>query len=394
MVYRLGTMAGHVAPYALVAVALVAAAGSTEECAEQTDVVVKAQRFGDGRSYAYLVENNGTAPIHVVTIGQGAFISVDYSTEPASTGSPRGWKGEHVVVPDPRRPASHSATLIKYRWKAEDPAACIQPGLSLSGFSIQLPTPHESALAYLRRDGVTRSPADLPWDPPFEERLAPQPDLTDVPFSVLRQGGCEVEGTVELDGLPAAREFAPPPTGPAVTHDTRCLGPATDVVVKALRFSDGHSYAYSVTNNGRTPIRSIYIGRGAFIDNSNSTVPASIGSPRGWSGQDVWMPDPRRPGWHAPRLIEYQWRAGDDRENWIQPGRSLSGFSIQLPTPHESALIHLRRTRAYSPHAELRTDPAFAEQLPLQPYLADVPFSVLPWGGCLVVGTVELDGDS
>ena len=387
-------MAGRAARYALAAVALVAAAAPAEECAEQSaDVVVKAQRFGDGRSYAYLVTNNGTAPIHVVTIGQGAFIGVDYSTEPASVGSPRGWKGEPVVVPDPRSPAPHTATLIEYRWEAEDPDASIQPGLSMSGFSIQLPTPHESALAYLRRDGISRSPADLPWDPPFEERLAPQPDLAEVSFGVLRQGGCEVEGTVEVDGVPGAREFAPPPIGTAAAPEGLCLGPATDVVVKALRFSDGHSYAYSVRNNGRTPIRSIYIGREALIDNSNSTIPVSIGSPRGWSGQDVWMPDPRRPGWHAPRLIEYQWRAGDDRENWIQPGRSLSGFSIQLPTLHESALIHLRRTRAYSPHAELRTDPAFAEQLPLQPDLADVPFSVLPWGGCWVVGTVELDGD-
>ena len=384
-------MAGHVAPYALVAVALVAAAAPAEECAEQADVVVKAQRFGDGRSYAYLVTNNGTAPIHVVTIGQGAFIGVDYSTEPASIGSPHGWKGEHVVVPDPRSPASRSATLIKYRWKAEDPAACVQPGLSLSGFSIQLPTPHESALAYLRRDGVTRSPADLPWDPPFEERLAPQPDLTDVPFSVLRQGGCEVEGTVELDGVPAAREFAPPPDGPAVTQDVRCLGPATDVAVKARPFSDGHSYAYSVTNNGRTPIHFVQIGWGALIEISYSTEPASIGSPHGWKGQDVWVQDPRRPGSHSPRLIQYLWQAGDDRENWIQPGRSLSGFSIQLPTPYESALIDLRRTRTYNPLAELQTDPSFAERLPPQPDLADVPFSALRYGGCAVEGTVKLD---
>ena len=205
-------MARRAAPLAIAALATAAYAAPEESAASGTlcanveqpagEVVVKAHRFSDGRSYAYLVINNGTMPIFNVSIGRGAFIEIDYSTRPTSIGSPSGWKGMDVWVPDPRWPQSHSPRLIKYLWEAEDPDAWIQPGRSLSGFSIQLPTPHESALAYLRVSKVYQSLEDLPTDPPFEERLVPQPDLTDVPFKVLQYGGCDVSGAVELDGGP------------------------------------------------------------------------------------------------------------------------------------------------------------------------------------------------
>ena len=184
---------------------MLAASAPAEECAgDAADVVVKALQFSDGRSYAYLVVNNGKTPIYSVSVGWGAFIEGTYNTEPVSVGSPTGWEGRHVVVPDPRLPQSHSPRLIQYLWEAgDDPKTWIQPGRSLSGFAIQLPTPHESALAYLRVSLVYRSLAELPKDPPFEERLPPQPDLASVPFEVLRSGGCEIVGTVELDVLPA-----------------------------------------------------------------------------------------------------------------------------------------------------------------------------------------------
>ena len=199
-------MARYVAGFALGTLAMLAASAPAEECAgDAADVVVKAHRFSDGRSYAYLVMNKGAAPIRSFYIGWGAFIDSSYSSEPVSIGSPSGWKGRHVVVPDPRQPESHSPRLIKYLWEAgDDSKIWIQPGRSLSGFSIQLPTPHESALAYQHFWKSRGYPAELPKDPPFEERLPPQPNLASVPFEALPTGGCPVVGTVELDGVPDA----------------------------------------------------------------------------------------------------------------------------------------------------------------------------------------------
>lgn len=188
--------------------ATVAAAAPVEDCVKQPgdDVVVKAHRFSDGRSYAYLVTNNGATPIRNVYIGWGAFIEIDYSTEPMSIGSPDGWNGMYVFVPDPRWPQSHSPRLIQYLWEAEDPETWIQPGRSLSGFSIQLPTPREAALAYRRFFESLGSVAELPADPPLEERFDPPPDLANVPFQVARSGACDAEGMVELDGAPKAAD--------------------------------------------------------------------------------------------------------------------------------------------------------------------------------------------
>ena len=199
-------MARYAAGCALAAIATLTAAESAEECAERAaDVVVEALQFSDGRSYAYLVVNNGTTPIYSVCVGWGAFIEGAYNTEPVSVGSPAGWEGMHVVVPDPRLPQSHSPRLVKYRWNALDnQKAWIQPGRSLSGFSVQLPTPRETELAYRHFWGSRGFASDLPKDPPLAERLPPQPDLADVPFGVLRSGGCPVVGTVELDKVPGA----------------------------------------------------------------------------------------------------------------------------------------------------------------------------------------------
>lgn len=150
---------------------------------------VKALRFNDGRSYAFVVTNNGPKPIRSISIGWGGppYIEGSVKTEPASMGSPSGWKGRHLDQPDPRLPKSHSPTLVRYYWTAEEDAMLIEPGRSLSGFSVQLPTPHEMELAWLRSmrlQGVSVGTSDLPTDPPINDRLPPQPDLTRVSFEV------------------------------------------------------------------------------------------------------------------------------------------------------------------------------------------------------------------
>ncbi len=154
-----------------------------------SEYVVKALRFSDGRSYAFVVTNNGPKPIFSVSIGWGGppYIEGSVKTEPTNVGSPTGWKGRHLNHPDPRLPKSHSPTHIRYYWVTDDDAMAIAPGRSLSGFSVQLPTPREMELAWLRSresQGVPAEPSDLPRDPPINDRLPPQPDLTRVSFRV------------------------------------------------------------------------------------------------------------------------------------------------------------------------------------------------------------------
>ena len=201
-------MSRRAAPVSFAALALLAAAeppAPAEDCPNQAgaEVVVKALRFSDGRSHSFMVTNNGTSPIFAISIGDGAFIENSYNVQPVSVGSPSGWEYTYVLGQDPRLPGSHSHTLTSYLWSAlEDPEAWIQPGRSLSGFSVQLPTPHEAVLAYFAFWESVGMPEERPTEQSWarmEARLPPQPDLTKLPFEVLRSGERCVVGTIELD---------------------------------------------------------------------------------------------------------------------------------------------------------------------------------------------------
>ena len=48
--------------------------------------------------------------------------------------------------------------------------------------------------------------------------------------------------------------------GPSVHADECPKAAGSEVVVEALRFSDGRSYVYRVTNNGTSPISTLSIG--------------------------------------------------------------------------------------------------------------------------------------
>ena len=205
-------MSRRAARLSFAALALLAAAErpALAECERAGDeIVVKALRFSDGRSYSFRVINNGTSPIYNLTIGRGAFIEASYDVEPASVGSPSGWKYTYVLGQDPRLPGSHSHTLTSYLWAAlKSPEAWIQPGRSLSGFSIQLPTPREASLAFWKSIGTPEQPTEQSLAR-MEARLAPQPDLTKLPFDVLRSGGRCVVGTIELDSGSDADDAQP-----------------------------------------------------------------------------------------------------------------------------------------------------------------------------------------
>ena len=196
---------------ALAALAVAEQLEPVEECPRpaRSEVVVKALRFSDSRSYAFTVTNNGTRPIRIFAIGSvgtaGPFIEDTYNSIPINMGSPNGWKGRHLGSTDPRLPNSHAETLIRYYWDSEDEESWIQPRRSLSGFVVQLPTPHETEIISRRLNeswGLSGEPLK---DPPLAERLPPQPDLMRVPFKVLGVAGkCQSAiGTVVPDRVDA-----------------------------------------------------------------------------------------------------------------------------------------------------------------------------------------------
>ena len=163
------------------------------DCPQETsDVAVKVARFsGYPPAYVFMVTNNGTNPISTLDVGstfgstQGDFgwdklIEVSEESVPMSMGSPGGWNGQPVPGQDPRLPQAHSFSLTSYLWVSDDPESWIQPGQSLSGFSVQLP-------------GSGNEMDDGGRHPNY-------PDLTDVPFVIRAEGPlCHVVGMVEPD---------------------------------------------------------------------------------------------------------------------------------------------------------------------------------------------------
>ena len=199
-------MSRHAAPCAFAVFAMLAAAepsDQAEECPKEagSEVVVRALRSSDGRSYAYRVTNNGTSPIYNLSIGRAGdtFIEDSHGANPTSMGSPTGWKGSYERLQEyPRQPGPPAPKLIHYFWHAEGSGAWVQPGRSLSGFSVQLPTPEEVKLAYQRYRESSGDDAEPMEDAPFEQ-LPPQPDLTAVHFRVRSDRRCALVGTVERD---------------------------------------------------------------------------------------------------------------------------------------------------------------------------------------------------
>ena len=125
-----------------------------------------------------------------------------------------------------------------------------------------------------------------------------------------------------------------------------CPQDASGVVIRAIRFSeDPPAYTFMVTNNTSRPLTSLSIGMGVglfgqdqFIEASEQNQPTSVGAPSDWEGWHVLAKDPRLPNSESRTLIKYRWFSNDDPKSWIQPGQSLSGFSVQFPglkTPSE-----------------------------------------------------------
>ena len=59
--------------------------------------------------------------------------------------------------------------------------------------------------------------------------------------------------------------------------------PSSEVAVKALRFSDGRSYSFMVTNNGTRPIMNISVGWQGHGDTLSRTP--TTPDPRAWERQ-------------------------------------------------------------------------------------------------------------
>ena len=182
--------------FALIQMGGVSAAGEVKRanCPQKPSaVVIRALQFsGAPRNYAFMVTNNSTRPIVSLDIGTGLFgrdwyrfIELSERSRPTSVGSPSGWYGGSLLVRDPRQPGSESRTLVVYFWGHNqnipfESRVWIQPGQSLSGFSVQLPAS----------------------ETPIEGQIPPaaHPDLTNVPFNAHTfGGGCPEVGMVEAD---------------------------------------------------------------------------------------------------------------------------------------------------------------------------------------------------
>lgn len=187
----------------------------------------------------------------------------------------------------------------------------------------------------------------------------------------------------------------------------------SDIVVKAIRFEgDPFHYAFMVTNNSKEPILEVTIGRGEGRDDwweegdiewASATVPITFGTPRGWKARIVRGEEKRLESESEIRgLFSYEWSV-DDQFEWrpdelgqgrgagIQPGRSLSGFSVQLPTPEQS-----RFTQRFSWIARGIGDPGIfgltdKQRLKLQPDLRNVRFIAGDGNRCLQLGDVQAD---
>lgn len=160
-------------------------------------VRVMAYKFADEDppSYSFRVVNGADSPIHTVVIGTDPSLYTR-SHVPKSMSAPEGWAGR------PEFEAERHSEYMHYLWGVTERANGrgsldyppiygagpheIQPGESLSGFSIHL--------EYL-------------WAPTNEDdRLIVQEDLRSVSFRVrLVDGRCHV-GRVQPDGLQARQE--------------------------------------------------------------------------------------------------------------------------------------------------------------------------------------------
>lgn len=151
---------------------------------------------------------------------------------------------------------------------------------------------------------------------------------------------------------------APEPSSPSKVGG--CPPEPADVVVEVLRFDAGVlSYAFRVTNNDEGAIHSLAIGEDVGqlppLIVPPDTVPTSIRAPSGWRGVHVFGQDWRKPGRHWTPAVSYVWIA-EDEEARIQPGESLSGFSLLLPAPTRPDPAELGRGHSDLTKVSLLTD--------------------------------------
>ena len=178
--------------------------------------------------------------------------------------------------------------------------------------------------------------------------------------------------------LAALAILAAPASGQEDTNPRGChiIGPDGPVRVIAYKFAveDPPSYAFRVVNNSDAPIFVVSIGSHPYLL-SIDHQPSSITAPEGWRGIPAY-------GYESP-YMHYFWEvtepadgrepvADSERRHEIQPGESLSGFSIQLREHIE-------------PYTEDGT-------LFVQEDLRHVSFEALVASGACYVGRVQPDG--
>jgi hypothetical protein len=138
-------------------------------------------------------------------------------------------------------------------------------------------------------------------------------------------------------GMLGAPAFAA--IGASATISSQQLGPSS------------YKYSMTLTNTGDTPIGTFWFGWIPAYDLLPSH-PTDFGSPAGWTGIDA--PD-------AFGTASAQWV---NTVTPLQPGNSLSGFSIDTPDAPPvmsgTSLLGLPTTESYVYIGEPETDPGFA----------------------------------
>ena len=131
-------------------------------------------------------------------------------------------------------------------------------------------------------------------------------------------------------------------SGPALGQD--CLEDGSVRVIAHKFAGDPPSYAFRVENGTDLPIGLISIGHGHEMYLKRDAIRTRfVGSPSGWSGAVQWCENRDCP------YMRYLWTpmAADGESEVasgydIQPGESLTGFSVQLRSDYGDDLWDLR----------------------------------------------------
>ncbi len=221
------------------------------------------------------------------------------------------------------------------------------------------------------RDGIVRrSVARNPETPPeVMAQLAHDPE-EEVRFylAINTRLAPAVSEELKQDPSERVRKYAaeprqdprlPPATAGDIRDEGGCLGPTRQVQVSfaPFRIPQGRRLEMIVANNSPGSIRGISIGSVFHreMQSNPDNVPLSIESPPGWKGQAIHFEE--------DAYMQILWESAGPA-SYLQPGRILQKFAVDLPPPRSSGLV------LYGPDGRPGTPLDFADA-PFNTWFAD-----------------------